>query len=160
MFLSARPRRRSRNARRKGRTRRRLLVIDPSFDVWITNCCRTSFSNSKNRRQVVGKRWEEDGTRWKTRQRKTYSDAHLQGLPVSGRAFLLFFGIIIKVGARYRSSGLTIADRDLAMLTIRRTERICERCDQLRFRRYKSAECDQQFSTKARTMTFTRIDRG
>lgn len=91
--------RRSRNARRKGRTRGRLLVIDPSIDGRITNCCRTSFSNSKNRRQVAGKRWEEGGTR----ERKTYSDAHLEGLLVPGRAFLLFFGIIIKVGARCRS---------------------------------------------------------
>lgn len=89
------------------------------------------------------------------RRRKTYSDAHLQGLPVSGRAFLLFFGIIIKVRARYRSSGLTIADRDFAMVTVRRSERIRE---QLRFRGYSSAECDEQFSTKARAMIFTRID--
>ena len=43
------------------------------------------------------------------RERKTYSDAHLEGLLVPGRAFLLFFGIIIKVGARYRSPGLIVA---------------------------------------------------
>lgn len=38
---------------------RGLLVIDPGsfFDgCRITNCCRTSFSNSKNRGQVAGKR--------------------------------------------------------------------------------------------------------
>lgn len=47
---------------------RGLLLIDPGsfFDgCRITNCCRTSFSNSRNRGQVAGKRWEGGRTVWR-----------------------------------------------------------------------------------------------
>lgn len=50
---------------------------------------------------------EEGGEGGGGERRKTYGDAHFEGLPVLPTFLSHSFGIIIKVGSRYRSTGLT-----------------------------------------------------